>query len=131
MNAINPDKELLNKAYDCYNLAYKNKINSPSPYYMGEISLLMDRPYEAKNNFNLYLKTYGNSANGYFGLARAQLKLNESDSALYNLEVAIQIEPKNPQPYYYLSTELQRLGRLKEAEQFLNEFKRLTGQPAQ
>jgi tetratricopeptide (TPR) repeat protein len=131
MNPNDPDKGMMSKAYDCYSQAFKHKKNSSAPLYMGEINLMNNKALEAKNNYNQFLETYGNVSRGYLGLAKAQLQLNETDSALYNFQVAIQLEPKDPQPYYYLGTELQRLGRNQEAEQFLNEFRKLTGQPAQ
>ena len=53
--------------------------------------------------------------------------LGEQDSAFYNLQAAIQLEPKNPEAYYYLGTELQKSGRKQEAEQILNEYAKLTG----
>jgi predicted Zn-dependent protease len=94
---------------------------------MGEIKLQENNAEEARNYFSTFLGTYGDAAQGYFGLARAQLKLNETDSALYNLQVAIQLDPKNPQPYQALMDEFQKLGRTQEAEQILKLYQKNNG----
>lgn len=130
-NNQQPDMKLLDLAYDNFSLAYKHKKNSSAPLYMGEILMLKNKPEEAKNNYNIFLSTYGDAGAGYLGLAKSQLALNESDSALYNLQVAIQLDPKNPQAYQILVSELQRLGRKEEAEQILKEYMKQTGMPAQ
>lgn len=126
-NGQNPDMKLFKVAYENFALAYKHKKNSSAPLYMGEIKLQENNAEEARNYFNTFLSTYNEAAQGYFGLARAQLKLNETDSALYNLQVAIQLDPKNPQPYQALMDEYQKLGRTQEAEQILKLYQQKNG----
>ncbi|MEZ4804008.1 MAG: hypothetical protein R2852_00575 [Bacteroidia bacterium] len=126
-NESNPDKEMLNKAFDNLSKAFSYKKNASAPLFLGEIMLMRNNAYEAKNYFNAFLKTYGNVGNGYLGLARSQLVLGETDSAYYNLQAAIQLDPNNPQAYYILGTELQKSGRSKDAEQFLNKYMELVG----
>ncbi len=126
-NGQTPDMKLFKLAYENFALAFKHKKNSSAPLYMGEIKLQENNAEEARNYFSTFLSTYGDAAQGYFGLARAQLKLNETDSALYNLQVAIQLDPKNPQPYQALMDEFQKLGRTQEAEQILKLYQKNNG----
>ncbi|MDP2176698.1 MAG: tetratricopeptide repeat protein [Bacteroidota bacterium] len=123
----NPDVNLLNKAYENLALAFKNKKNSSAPLLMGEINLLKNQNNEARDYFNKFLETYGNVGRGYLGLGKAQLRINELDSAFMNFQYAIQLEPNNAEAYYYLGTELQKIGRKQEAEQFLNKYMQLIG----
>jgi tetratricopeptide (TPR) repeat protein len=127
----NPDKQLLELAFENLTLAHKYKKNLSAPLLMGEIRLQENNPDEAKKYFNVFLQTYGNEGRGYLGLAKSQLMLNESDSAYVNLQYAIQLQPKNPEPYYILGTELKKAGHAKEAEQYLNEYIKLSGMPMQ
>jgi tetratricopeptide (TPR) repeat protein len=127
----NPDKKLIELAFDNLALAFSYKKNASAPLIMGEIRLQQNKAEEAKTYFNQFLQTYGNEGRGYLGLAKAQLQLNESDSAYMNLQYAIQLQPKNPEPYYLLGTELKKTGNVKEAEQFLNEYLKLSGMPMQ
>ena len=126
-NQQNPDKVLIEQAFEQLGLAYKHKKNASAPLLMGEIRLLQNNAAEAKSYFNQFLQVYGNVGRGYLGLGKCQLLLGEQDSAFYNLQAAIQLEPKNPEAYYYLGTELQKSGRKQEAEQILNEYAKLTG----
>jgi tetratricopeptide (TPR) repeat protein len=126
-NQSNPDIKLLDKAYEQLAMAFKSKKNSSSPLLMGEINLLKNQNYEARDWFNKFLETYGNVGRGYLGLGKAQLKINELDSAFMNFQYAIQLEPNNAEAYYYLGTELQKVGRKQEAEQFLNKYMQLIG----
>lgn len=130
-NQQSPDKQLMELAFENLALAFKHKKNASAPLIMGEIRLQQNNPAEAKDYFNQFLKTYGNVGRGYLGLGKSQLMLGETDSAFYNLQGAIQLEPQNPEAYYILGTELQKSGRNKEAEQFLNEYMKLTGMPPQ
>jgi len=123
----NPDQKLMDLAFENLALAFKHKKNASAPLVMGEIRLMQNNPAEAKIYFNQFLKTYGNVGRGYLGLGKAQLMLGETDSAFYNLQGAMQFDPRNPEPYYILGTELQKAGRNKEAEQFLTEYMKLSG----
>jgi tetratricopeptide (TPR) repeat protein len=126
-NQSNPDIALIDKAYINFAEAFRNKKNSSSPLLMGEINLLKNKNYEARDWFNKFLETYGNVGRGYLGLGKAQLRINELDSAFMNLQYAIQLEPNNAEAYYYLGTELQKVGRKEEAEQFLSKYMQLIG----
>ncbi len=126
-NQQNPDKKIIDEAFEQLGLAFKHKKNASAPLLMGEIRLLQNNPAEAKGYFNQFLQVYGNVGRGYLGLGKSQLLLGEQDSAFYNLQAAIQLEPKNPEAYYYLGTELQKSGRKQEAEQILSEYAKLTG----
>lgn len=130
LNQQNPDKALMDKAYENLALAFKHKKNASAPLIMGEIRLQQNNAAEAKDHFNQFLQVYGNVGRGYLGLGKSQLMLGETDSAYYNLQAAIQLDPKNPEAYYILGTELQKSGRAKEAEQFLNEYMKLSGMGA-
>lgn len=123
----NPDPALINLAFENMELAFKHKKNSSAPLIMGEIRLMQNNPEEAKGYFNQFLTVYSNVGRGYLGLAKAQLLLGETDSAFYNLQGAMQFEPRNPEAYYIMGTELQKAGRNKDAEQFLNEYMKLSG----
>jgi tetratricopeptide (TPR) repeat protein len=125
-NPQNPDKKLVDMAFENLALAFRHKKNASAPLFMGEIRLQQNNPDEARTYFSQFLQTYGNEAAGYIGLAKSQIMLNETDSAYMNLQYAIQLQPKNPEPYRILGTELQKIGRTKEAEQFLNEYYKLT-----
>ncbi len=127
----NPDKKMVDLAFENFALAFKHKKNASAPLFMGEIRLQQNNPEEARTYYNKFLVAYGNEAAGYIGLAKSQIMLNESDSAYMNLQYAIQLQPKNPEPYYILGTELKKAGRTKEAEQFLNEYLKLSGMPVQ
>jgi len=127
----NPDRKLMDLAFENLALAFHHKKNASAPLIMGEIRLQQNNAEQAKNYFNQFLQTYGNEGRGYLGLAKSQLILNETDSAYLNLQYAIQLQPKNPEPYYILGTELKKSGRTKEAEQFLNEYLKLSGMPMQ
>ncbi len=126
-----PDKKLADLAFSNLALAYKFKKNSSAPLYMGEIRFQQNQFEEAKGYYNLFLQKYGNVSQGYLGLAKTQLALQESDSALYNLQAAIQLNPRDGQAYQILYTELQRLGRKEEAEQILKMFNEQAGMPGQ
>lgn len=130
-NAEKPDPKLLDLAFINLKLAYQYKKNVSAPLYMGEVRLYQDNATEAKDYFNIFIQQYPNEGRGYLGLAKSQLMLNETDSASINLQYAIQLEPRNPEPYRLLGMELQKAGRAKEAEQFLNEYYKLSGMPVQ
>ncbi len=125
----NVDMAIMDKAYENFALAYKHKKNSSASLYMGEILMLKNKAQEARNSYNAFLSTYSDVGAGYLGLAKAQLALSETDSALYNLQVAIQLDPKNGQAYQILMQELQKQGRKQEAEQILNLYLKNTGAP--
>ncbi len=125
----NPDKQLMDLAFENLAAAYNHKKNASAPLIMGEIRLQQNNPTEAKDYFNRFLQTYSNVGRGYLGLGKAELMLGETDSAYYNLQAAIQLDPKNPEAYYILGSDLQKSGRTKEAEQFLTEYMKLTGLP--
>lgn len=127
-NPNSPDLNLLTKAYDNLSQAFKNKKNASAPLLMGEIKLLQNQNDLARNHFYSFLETYGNVGRGYLGLGKAQLRLNELDSAFMNLQYAIQLEPNNAEAYYYMGTELEKIGKKKEAEQFLNEYMKIINQ---
>ena len=127
----NPDKKLSELAFDYFRLAHQFKKNLSAPLFMGEIKLQQNSPEEAKNYFYTFLQSYVNEGRGYLGLGKSQLLLNETDSAYMNLQIAIQLQPKNPEPYWILGNELKKAGQVKEAEQFLNEYSKLTGMPVQ
>lgn len=129
-NPEKPDPAILDKAFQYLELAYKHKKNVAAPLYMGEIRLNQNRAEEAASYYNMFIQTHGNVGRGYLGLGRAQLLLGMRDSAYYNLQVAIQLDPKNPDAYYILGSDLQQNGRAGEAEQFLNEYRKLTGSGA-
>lgn len=123
----NPDAKLLEMAYIELGNAFKNKKNASAPLLMGEIDLLRNKTIEARDNFYKFLETYGNVGRGYLGLGKAQLKNNETDSALMNFQYCLQLEPNNAEAYYYVGTELEKMGRKKEAEQYLNQYLKLIG----
>jgi tetratricopeptide (TPR) repeat protein len=127
----NPNSKMLEMAFDNLSLAFKHKKNASAPLIMGEIRLQQKNALEAKMYFNLFNQAYGNVGRGYLGLGKAELILGEQDSAFYNLQAAIQLDPRNPEAYGIIGTELQKTGRSKEAEQFLNEYMKLTGMPQQ
>jgi tetratricopeptide (TPR) repeat protein len=127
-NPNSPDLNLLTKAYENLSQAFKNKKNASAPLLMGEIKLLQNQTDLARNHFYSFLETYGNVGRGYLGLGKAQLRLNELDSAFMNLQYAIQLEPNNAEAYYYMGTELEKIGKKKEAEQFLNEYLKIINQ---
>lgn len=126
-NQENPDMKKIEEAYNNFALAYKHKKNSSAPLYMGEIRLMQKRYQEAKDNYHIFMQTYPNVGAGYLGLAKIQLTENETDSALYNLQAAIQLDPNNPQAYGILADELRKMGRTKEAEQILTEYSKRAG----
>ena len=127
----NPNAKMLEMAFDNLALAFKHKKNASAPLLMGEIRLQQKNATEAKMYFNIFNQAYGNVGRGYLGLGKAELILGEQDSAFYNLQAAIQLDPRSPEAYYIIGTELQKTGREKEAEQFLNEYMKLTGMPQQ
>lgn len=126
-NPSNPDPAWIEKAYQNFSLAFKNKKNSSSPLYMAEIRRMQNKLDEAKDNYNLFLSNYPNAAEGYLGLAKTQMMLNESDSALYNLQVAIQLNPNMGEAYELIYNELIKTGRKQEAEQFLKQYMQKRG----
>lgn len=127
-NQQNPDKNLLKLAYENLALAFKNKKNASAPLLMGEIDLLLNRNEAARSNFYSFLETYGNVGRGYLGLGKAQIKFNELDSALMNFQYAIQLEPNNAEAYFLMASESEKLGRKQEAQQYYNQYLKLTGQ---
>lgn len=123
------DMAMMDKAYEYFALAFKNKKNSSASLYMGEILMLKNKAEEARNYYSAFLSTYSDAAAGYTGLAKAQLALSESDSAIYNLQVAIQLDPRSPQAYQILINELQKQGRKQDAEQILSMYNKNMGAP--
>lgn len=126
-NPEQPDPAIMEKAFQYLELAHKYKKNVAAPLYMGEIRLNQNRPDEAATYYNMFIQTHGNVGRGYLGLGRAQLMLGQRDSAYYNLQVAIQLDPKSPDAYYILGSDLQQNGRPNDAEQFLKEYRKLSG----
>ncbi|MCC6818963.1 MAG: glycosyltransferase family 39 protein [Bacteroidia bacterium] len=126
-NSGNVDMALMDKAYENFSLAFKHKKNSSAPLYMGEILLMKEKAEEARDYYSAFLTTYGDAAAGYLGLGKAYMAMRNNDSSEYNLQVAIQLDPKNPQAYQLLINSLKEQGRSQEAEQILNLYMKNVG----
>jgi tetratricopeptide (TPR) repeat protein len=130
-NQTNPDKKMVDLAFENLGLAFKYKKNTSAPLMMGEIKLALNQAEEARTYFYKFLETYGNEGRGYLGLAKAQSALGETDSAMMNLDFACQLDPKNPEPFYLLGNELKKAGKANEAEKYFQQYMKLSGMPLQ
>src|SRR5690606_31471356 len=127
MNPNSPDRELMNKALESFKSTYRYKKNASAPLFAGQILMMEEKPLDAMNYFHAFLQSYGNAPEGYLWLAKSQLASGvQADSAMFNLQISMQLNPKIPEPAQLLYDQLIQQGRQEEAEQFMKQYQQLS-----
>ncbi len=87
---------------------------------LGEMSLLAERPSEAKVRYAAYLRRFPDHAEAHLGLGKALAELGEEGAAIGHLNRAAELGPRDPRPLLELARIDHRCGNLGAALSLLD-----------
>lgn len=99
--------------------------NANAAYELGEISRKDGQFQQARQYFEMGLKSYPDFEEALVGLARALLSLNQPAQAIAHLQKALTLNPRDEAAYYALGQAHRALGNAAEQQKALAEFRRL------
>lgn len=127
-NEQNIDQAMLSTAESLFKKAISFKKNYTGAYmYLGVISMNKNDMTQAMQSYKSMIENNPNIAQGYQGVARVFINLQQTDSALYYLNYAMQIAPNQADIYADISRAFEIRGDKQNAEKYRQEFYRLQG----
>lgn len=118
-----PNPSDLDVAKKYLEASIQHKHNNLNAYnYLGMIAMTQNDMVLAMQSYKTMLEQNNSLPQAYQGIARVFLNLNQSDSALFYLNYAMQLAPNAPEVYSDISRAFQQKGDMQNAMKYRDEF---------